>query len=76
MRDTPKVIEPVGSAARPLRILSIGRLEWKKGYEYALQAARMLRERGIHFEYRIIGDGEFHTATAYARYQLGLASTP
>ena len=76
VRDTPKVIEPVGSAARPFRILSIGRLEWKKGYEYALQAARrcFFSEGGIHFEYRIMGDGEFHTATAYARYQLGLAS--
>ena len=27
------------------------------------------------FEYRIVGAGEFHTATAYARYQLGLALT-
>jgi colanic acid/amylovoran biosynthesis glycosyltransferase len=29
-------------------------------------------DRGIRCEYHIIGAGEFHTATAYARYQLGL----
>jgi len=61
-----------GSAARPLRILSVGRLDWRKGYEYALEAVRALEDRGVRCEYHIIGAGEFHTATAYARYQLGL----
>jgi len=32
---------------RPLRILSVGRLDWRKGYEYALQAIRLLLDRGI-----------------------------
>ena len=62
----------VGTEARPLRILSVGRLDWRKGYEYALEAVRALIDRGIVCEYHIVGDGEFHTATAYARYQLGL----
>ena len=64
--------EAVGSKDRPLRILSVGRLEWKKGYEYALSAVRNLLDRGIACEYHIVGAGEFYTATAYARYQLGL----
>ena len=57
---------------RPLRILSVGRLEWKKGYEYSLQAIRLLVERGIACEYRIIGDGEFMEALSFARRQLNL----
>jgi colanic acid/amylovoran biosynthesis glycosyltransferase len=61
-----------GSPTRPLRILSVGRLDWRKGYEYALEAVRMLADRGIQCEYRIIGGGEFHMATTYARYQLAL----
>ena len=61
-----------GTASRPLRILSVGRLEWKKGYEYALEAVRMLLDRGIACTYRIIGEGEFHTATAYARHESKL----
>jgi len=64
--------ERVGSPQRPLRVLSVGRLEWKKGYEYGLEAVRALIDQGVHAEYRIIGSGEFHTATAYARHQLGL----
>lgn len=64
-----------GSTQRPLRILSVGRLEWKKGYEFALQAVSTLRQRGIHCEYRILGDGTYLEAVAYARHQLGLDET-
>ena len=67
--------DSAGSLSRPLRIVSVGRLDWRKGYEYALEAVRMLEDRGVHCEYRIIGTGEFHTATAFARYQLGLTDT-
>ena len=62
----------VGSPERPLHILSVGRLEWKKGYEYALQAVRNLLDQGVHCEYRIVGSGEFLEAVAFARHQLGL----
>ncbi|QTA91878.1 glycosyltransferase [Desulfonema magnum] len=39
-------------------ILSIGRLEPKKGYRYLIQSCALLREQGISFRCRIIGDGE------------------
>jgi colanic acid/amylovoran biosynthesis glycosyltransferase len=55
-----------------LRVLSVGRLESKKGYEYALLAIRMLLEKGVACEYRILGDGEYLGAVAFARHQLGL----
>ena len=64
----------VGSIDRPLRILSVGRLEWKKGYEYSLQAVRLLQDHGIHCEYRIIGGGDKSAPMAFARHQLQLDS--
>lgn len=41
--------------SNPLTLLSIGRAHWIKGYDYALQACRLLRERNIPFQYTIIG---------------------
>jgi colanic acid/amylovoran biosynthesis glycosyltransferase len=58
---------------RPLRVLSVGRLEWVKGYEYALAAMRLLAERGVAFEYRIIGDGGYLEPLTFARHEMGLA---
>jgi colanic acid/amylovoran biosynthesis glycosyltransferase len=55
-----------------LSILSIGRLHWKKGYEYGLAAVAILRDRGIDLTYRILGGGEHLEAVAFARHQLGL----
>ena len=42
----------------PLRILSVGRLHWTKGYSVALKAMEILRERNVDFQYRVIGEGE------------------
>jgi colanic acid/amylovoran biosynthesis glycosyltransferase len=50
--------EYAGSATRPLRVLSVGRIAWKRGYDYALQAVERLRDRGVACEYRIIGAAE------------------
>jgi colanic acid/amylovoran biosynthesis glycosyltransferase len=60
------------SSSRPLRILSVGRLEWKKGYEDALVAVRRLVDRGIVCEYRIVGDGNDLPALAFIRSELRL----
>lgn len=55
-----------------MRIVSIGRLHWKKGYEHGLDAVSALRGQGIHVEHRIIGSGELLGAVAFWRHQLGL----
>ncbi|MCB9437103.1 MAG: glycosyltransferase [Anaerolineales bacterium] len=55
-----------------LRVLSVGRLEWKKGYEYALKAIQLLQAQGHKVEYRIIGDGQYLEAIAFCRHELGL----
>lgn len=36
-------------------ILSIGRNHWVKGYNYAIACCRILKEKGLAFEYHIIG---------------------
>lgn len=55
-----------------LRIVSVGRLTWKKGFEYAVQALHLLREKGIPFEYTIIGEGDHLHAIEYTIHELGL----
>jgi colanic acid/amylovoran biosynthesis glycosyltransferase len=62
---------PAEATAR-LRILSVGPLVWAQGCEHALYAAHLLLDRGVDFEYRIIGEGEHLPALTFARYQLGL----
>lgn len=69
---TPSQAAEEACSVHPLRILSVARLEWKKGYEYALQAVRILLDRGIECEYHIVGDGDYSEAVAFARRQLGL----
>ena len=71
-RESPIV---AGTIERPLRILSVGRLEWTKGYEYGIEAIRTLSDRGVWCQYHIVGAGDFYTATAYARYQLGVTDS-
>jgi colanic acid/amylovoran biosynthesis glycosyltransferase len=65
-------IVPTGTPERPLRILSVGRSQWVKGYEYALQAMKILKEKGLHFEYHILGSGNYDDMVAYCRHLLGL----
>lgn len=41
--------------AEHLQILSIGRNHWKKGYRYALDSMRILKDNNIKFTYTIVG---------------------
>jgi glycosyltransferase involved in cell wall biosynthesis len=62
------------SAERPLRVLGVGRLHWKKGHAYALTAIARLVEQGVPVQYRIAGDGEQREALEYDISDLGLDS--
>ncbi len=53
-------------------IVSVGRLAWKKGYEYGIQAIAMLKANGIPIEYRIIADGNYKQPILFAISELGL----
>lgn len=46
-----------GDKNKPLRIISVCRLTWIKGLEYAIKALKLLIEDGVDFEYIIVGNG-------------------
>jgi len=50
---------PAPAQHEPLRILSIGRNLYWKGFQYGLEAAALLKQRGIPFTYTIVGQGPF-----------------
>jgi glycosyltransferase involved in cell wall biosynthesis len=59
------------SSGRPV-ILSVGQLKERKGLSYLVEACRILRDRGIQFECRIVGDGPVRTSLEAQIQQLGL----
>ena len=40
-----------------LKIVSIGRLENQKGYDYAIDALKIVKEKGVKFHWIILGEG-------------------
>lgn len=58
-------------ANTPLKIISIGRAHWKKGYTYALNSAYLLKVAGVDFQYTIVGVGT-NEELMYQRSQLKL----
>lgn len=52
-----------------LNIVTVGRLTWTKGFDYALQALSML---DIPFIYTLVGDGVDLERLQYAAYQHGI----
>lgn len=57
---------------QPIRILTVGRLVWKKGYEYLLKALLLLKDNNIEFEYHIIGDGDSRESILFTIDQMNL----
>lgn len=41
--------------SNPIKLLSVGRAHWKKGYHYALQSCAILKDKNFLFNYTIIG---------------------
>jgi glycosyltransferase involved in cell wall biosynthesis len=56
----------------PFRILSVGRLVAKKGYEDLLRALKMLKDRGLDFTFTHIGSGDLDAEVRCQTRQLGL----
>ncbi len=67
-------VDPVerGTAAAPLRVLSVGRLHWKKGFDDAIRAVAAARDAGVAVEYRIAGHGPEREKLDYLRASLGV----
>lgn len=43
-----------------IRILTVGRLYYQKGYDIAIRTAEILRDRGRDFRWYVLGEGEEH----------------
>lgn len=56
----------------PLRILCVARFEEVKGHTYLIEACRILRDRGIPFECRLVGEGPLAPAIEGQIKQAGL----
>jgi glycosyltransferase involved in cell wall biosynthesis len=57
---------------KKLSIATVARLHWIKGLEYTLEALFLLKEKGIDFSYKLIGEGEERERLIFAVHQLGL----
>lgn len=56
----------------PVKILTVGRLNWIKNYETSISAMKILKDRGINYIYNIIGTGSELERLKFAVYQSGL----
>lgn len=65
----PRTVQP----GRPVRLLSVGRLVEKKGYEYAIRAFASLAREFDSLEYMIVGEGPLHGRLAGLASELGVA---
>lgn len=63
-KQRPRVGHPV--------ILSVGQLQERKGLSYLVEACGILRDRGIQFECRIIGEGSLQRILQEQIQSLGL----
>ncbi len=53
-------------------IVTVGRLSFEKGYNYALHACKLLKNSGFKFKYHILGDGPDKCILQYIINDLGL----
>lgn len=56
----------------PIRIVTVARLHWKKGIEYALEALLILKNMEIEFIYTVIGAGKEREKLFFLVHQMGL----
>jgi colanic acid/amylovoran biosynthesis glycosyltransferase len=61
--------------AKPARIVSIGRMVPKKGFDVLLRALALLRTQGLAFEAALVGDGPLRDELARLAATLGLADS-
>lgn len=61
-----------GNANLKVNILSIGRFTFQKGYLLGLLAAKELKDKGLRFVWKIVGDGPQYEEILYYIHSLGL----
>ncbi|RZN83105.1 MAG: glycosyltransferase [Winogradskyella sp.] len=55
---------------KTIRVVSVGRNHWKKGYQYAVDALHQLRLKGYDIEYSLIGPAKPTEALLFQMHQL------
>ncbi|SHH39059.1 glycosyltransferase family 4 protein [Winogradskyella jejuensis] len=55
-----------------IRIVSVGRNHWKKGYQYAVDAIKQLKEKGYNVHYTLIGPSSPTEALLFQIHQLSV----
>jgi glycosyltransferase involved in cell wall biosynthesis len=66
---------PSARAARPgepLRLVTVGRFSWQKGYDLLFPALAILRDRGVAWSLAVIGSGTLETELRAQVARLGL----
>jgi colanic acid/amylovoran biosynthesis glycosyltransferase len=64
---------PYDASAKDVwQIVSTGRLHFQKGYMFALLALRLLKQRGVRFQYHMMGEGPDREMLMYVIRQLDL----
>ena len=58
----------------PVKLLSVGRFHWKKGYQYAIDAIYLLRQQGIQVHYTIIAGSSPPEELLYQVHDLNLTN--
>ncbi|MGP4074900.1 glycosyltransferase [Halobacillus sp. K22] len=64
--------QPYKNDSQPLRILTIGRLDYQKGYDIALEACEKLKQRGVNFKWYVLGKGPLQRDIVKAINDKGL----
>lgn len=60
------------SIEKTIKLISVGRFHWKKGFKYVLDALFLLKEKGYSIEYTIVGPKEMTEAISFQIHQLNL----
>lgn len=55
-----------------MRLLTVGRLTYQKGYDIAVRAMKLLREKGVQARWYVLGEGELRGALEKQIEALGL----
>ncbi|MCW3110502.1 MAG: glycosyltransferase family 4 protein [Segetibacter sp.] len=70
--DVFKRAKPYSPSSTGLQIFTIGRFTFQKGYLIGLMAMRKLKNEGIDFKWRIVGDGPLKEEMLYHIHALQL----
>jgi glycosyltransferase involved in cell wall biosynthesis len=61
------------SMVPPYRLLAVGRFVGKKGYDYLLEACRILKDSGLDFRLKLAGDGPLKKKLEKLSSRLGIS---